>query len=493
MSIRSTQARRRRAGYSLAEMLLALTITILVFGTAVPFFAFQLRNLTANLGRTEAQMTARYAQNTIDRELRNIGIGVSPMVTSLGITRPQPKVVYAGRFAVTFNTDLVANDTSDVTAVYVDPNVDTLLTVAMETSTPITLPLSAKAYPDFTYRNTDGSRSMAETVSYWASVDSTSGKPDEYVLFRRVNAGTVAVVATGIQVPTGQSLFSYTRIDSSAKIVNVANGSLPVYWDQANSWSDSIRTVTINLTGIFHGRNMHNDTTTMKRVVNSQTALANIGLNQLKSCGDIPLNPGTPSATMVFVSGNKDHVAVTFTRSNDEASGEKDVERYAIFRRVVGQPFIDPIAVIGKGSPTYTYDDFDLEIGTTFEYGVARRAARPRTPRFSSATRSRTSRGTSRCLDWARNLATAGSRAPARASALILTMVFTFALGGLAISAIYMSGSTTILSKLYDRERDYRYAAEWALGIGKSRVMTDTSLHLPDSLYAADHERPVGD
>ncbi|MFN8571871.1 MAG: hypothetical protein U0132_07425 [Gemmatimonadaceae bacterium] len=70
-----------------------------------------------------------------------------------------------------------------------------------------------------------------------------------------------------------------------------------------------------------------------------------------------------------------------------------------------------------------------------------------------------------------------------KGSALILTMVFTFALGGLAISAIYMSGSTTILSKLYDRERDYRYAAEWALSIGKSRVMTDTSLHLPDSLY----------
>lgn len=70
-----------------------------------------------------------------------------------------------------------------------------------------------------------------------------------------------------------------------------------------------------------------------------------------------------------------------------------------------------------------------------------------------------------------------------RGSALMLTMVFTFAMGGLAISAIYMSSSTTILSKLYDRERDYRYAAEWALAIGKSRIMTDTSFHLPDSLY----------
>ncbi|MBV6521151.1 MAG: hypothetical protein MNPFHGCM_01278 [Gemmatimonadaceae bacterium] len=70
-----------------------------------------------------------------------------------------------------------------------------------------------------------------------------------------------------------------------------------------------------------------------------------------------------------------------------------------------------------------------------------------------------------------------------RGSALMLTMVFTFAMGGLAISAIYMSGSTTMLSKLYDRERDYRYAAEWALSVGKSQIVKDTSLHLPDSGY----------
>lgn len=70
-----------------------------------------------------------------------------------------------------------------------------------------------------------------------------------------------------------------------------------------------------------------------------------------------------------------------------------------------------------------------------------------------------------------------------RGSALMLTMVFTFAMGGLAISAIYMAGGSTILSKLYDRERDYRYAAEWALALGKSRITTDTTFVLPDSLY----------
>lgn len=65
----------------------------------------------------------------------------------------------------------------------------------------------------------------------------------------------------------------------------------------------------------------------------------------------------------------------------------------------------------------------------------------------------------------------------------MLTMVLTIAMGGLALSAIYMAANSSMLSKLYDRERDYRYAAEWGLSLGKSRLITDTTFTLPDSLY----------
>jgi hypothetical protein len=78
---------------------------------------------------------------------------------------------------------------------------------------------------------------------------------------------------------------------------------------------------------------------------------------------------------------------------------------------------------------------------------------------------------------------TANKRSNRRGSALMLVLLFTLALGGLAISAIYMNGTTTVVSKLYDRERDYRYAAEWALAMGKSRISKDTTLILPDSGY----------
>src|SRR3977135_3772919 len=68
-----------------------------------------------------------------------------------------------------------------------------------------------------------------------------------------------------------------------------------------------------------------------------------------------------------------------------------------------------------------------------------------------------------------------------RGSALILVLIMTLSLAGLAMSAIYLSSRAGLLSRYYDRERHYRYAAEAAIALGKSRVQVgDTSLHLPD-------------
>src|ERR1019366_8319777 len=69
-----------------------------------------------------------------------------------------------------------------------------------------------------------------------------------------------------------------------------------------------------------------------------------------------------------------------------------------------------------------------------------------------------------------------------RGSALILVLIMTLSLAGLAMSAIYLSSSAGLLSRYYDRERNYRYAAEAAIALGKSRAqMGDTTMHLLDS------------
>jgi hypothetical protein len=69
-----------------------------------------------------------------------------------------------------------------------------------------------------------------------------------------------------------------------------------------------------------------------------------------------------------------------------------------------------------------------------------------------------------------------------RGSALILVLIMTLSLAGLAMSAIYLSSSAGLLSRYYDRERNYRYAAEAAIALGKSRIQAaDTSLHMLDT------------
>ena len=68
-------------------------------------------------------------------------------------------------------------------------------------------------------------------------------------------------------------------------------------------------------------------------------------------------------------------------------------------------------------------------------------------------------------------------------SALVLTLLLTMALAALALSAIFLGSTSLMLAKNYDREREFRYAAEAALAMGKSRLNNDPDV-LPDSLYA---------
>lgn len=69
-----------------------------------------------------------------------------------------------------------------------------------------------------------------------------------------------------------------------------------------------------------------------------------------------------------------------------------------------------------------------------------------------------------------------------RGSALLLTLVMTLALAGLATSAVYLGGSTQRLATSLDQERDLRYAAEAELAMGKSALNADPSA-VPDSGY----------
>ncbi|MBX6331212.1 MAG: hypothetical protein IRY91_05135 [Gemmatimonadaceae bacterium] len=64
----------------------------------------------------------------------------------------------------------------------------------------------------------------------------------------------------------------------------------------------------------------------------------------------------------------------------------------------------------------------------------------------------------------------------------MLVLLMTVALASLALSSIYLAFNGTVLSRAYEREQDFRYAAEAALAMGKSRLNNDPYA-LPDTGY----------
>jgi hypothetical protein len=75
-----------------------------------------------------------------------------------------------------------------------------------------------------------------------------------------------------------------------------------------------------------------------------------------------------------------------------------------------------------------------------------------------------------------RNLVT-GTR---RGTALLTVILLTFGLAALSASAVYLVGNSGLLATSTDREREFKYGAESAMGMGKSRLNTDP-LVLPDT------------
>lgn len=62
-----------------------------------------------------------------------------------------------------------------------------------------------------------------------------------------------------------------------------------------------------------------------------------------------------------------------------------------------------------------------------------------------------------------------------RGSALILVLLMTLAVAALAIAAIFMSSSAGLLSRFYDRDRQFAYAADAAIARVVSRLQLDTT------------------
>ncbi len=359
----STLRSTNRGGFTLIEMMMAVLLTMLVFAITIPFFRVQTNALDGGAGRLDALQNARYAQSAIDREVRLAG----------GVTG-QPIIVQADKFSITFNVDLVTNDTNDPDATYYNPNVDTLAVESWLPTRAKTLPTSAVVYPTQIYYAGPAFPSHAETISYFLYLDATSGRNDLYTLFRRVNDRDSTVVARNMWIPVDTNyFFQYSRTKDDGTIVSIPQASLPIYWNTAGGWADSIRVVQMRIAGLYRDVKKAKDIT---RTVYHSTHLLNAGLLKENICGLPPQPALLPVATQmdstgaVWTTGSVASIHISWNASTEEAAGEKDVASYVVERTVTGTANWDVVAnVVARGLASYSYDDFTFQTGP-WTYGV---------------------------------------------------------------------------------------------------------------------------
>ena len=357
-AVRTARDRARR-GFTIIEMMMAVLLTVMVFAITVPFFRNQTLAVDKGAGRLDALQNARYAQATIDRELRIAG----------GITG-QPIIVQAAPYAITFNVDLVSRLTSDPNATYYDPSADSLATESWVPARQKALPTSAVLYPTQLYTDGSGNRSPAETISYFLYADPTAGRSDLFILYRRVNDRDSTVVARNIWIPTDTAyFFKYWRTNATGTVSQIPQTSLPLYWNSANDPTDSIRLVQMRVASLYRDVRRAQDVT---RTIYHNTRLLNAGMLRQQSCGSAPLPPGTLTATQIYdLSGTVvTSVHLSWLASLEETTNERDVAVYTVERLKQGNTVWEVLGnVVAQQLASYTFDDYSPKPGI-WTYGV---------------------------------------------------------------------------------------------------------------------------
>jgi prepilin-type N-terminal cleavage/methylation domain-containing protein len=376
---------RTRRGFTLIEMMLSVTILLVIMGAAVQFLRRQSNAVAVASRRMDAIQNARYATAEIERELREAGAGVAD---------EQPMIVQADSDAITFNANMTSTDPQDVRSVYRSADADSAAARVMLPVEKLPLPGSTKLYPESTYYASKDVPSGAETISYYLARDG----PSTFVLWRRVNARPATLVARNIVRDPADPIpfFTYYRQTDLGDLVPIPGTSLPLYHvplhqspeDIGNSaLTDQVRMVRVHLMALTIDPLAKQDS--MKyRAIETKIRLMNAGLLQLSACGPKPNAVAPPSVTQSSPAPGQHVVTVSWSRSADDGGGEKDIERYAIFRRLAsstesGDPIASiPASAVGTG---YTYVDLTPQPGATYQYGIA---AQDCTPKMSDISMS---------------------------------------------------------------------------------------------------------
>ena len=358
--------RAMRAGFTTLELLVAMSVTLIIVAIAAPIYRAQTKAVSNTAGRTDATRSANFGVDAIEQDLRNTGVGVFD---------GQPLIVRGAIDAVSFNANMVTARTNDLVAVFYDPDADSTSLGALTPATQVMLPNSSLMYPSANYV------SNAETISYYVKPD-TGLSPipggQRVVLYRQVNRMPEEIIARNLIQTTTMPAFRFYRRSLAGVLSEVTGTGMPMYHSvpkhatAADTGSaaaiDSIAVVKISLIAMYKDPRGQVVIDTVQRNVR----IANQGLLQRAQCGEIPIAPGQPTLTIVPI-GGLNAVKLVWAASTDELTGERDVEMYAVYRRLWGTlDWSEPLAnVPGAGVATLQYTDNTVAPSTRYEYAIS--------------------------------------------------------------------------------------------------------------------------
>lgn len=362
-------ARLTQRGFTLLEMMISITLMMLLFAIIFPFFKSQVNAMNDQANLFESHQNVRFGSSLIERELR---------VAGAGVPSSQPMIVQADPYAITFNVDLTASSASGAGhfgAVYLDEDISESATISLDKALAIVLPRSAQVYPDTNYYGNGGVRSYAETISFWIGADtSVSNRESSYALYRRVNDLPPEIIARGLVIDnTDPPTFRYMTLDANDNPLEIDRSRLPLFHVpvhgsaqdiDGSATTDSIRMVKIFLRARPDGKS----TAIADRYVDANIRLLNAGLLKHITCGEAPVFNSAVTSTL---DSTTKEVVLQWNKADDEGGGEKDVDRYLIFRKKEGVvDFTNPYASVAAGESSYTFRDGSATSGNWI-YGVS--------------------------------------------------------------------------------------------------------------------------
>lgn len=373
---------RRRDGFTLAELMIAMAVFGVVLASAVGFLVAQTKSFRVLSNKAAAVQNGRFGRDVLRQEIRTAGTNV---------TEEQPAAVYASDSAFAFNADLTTNRQDSVRytgAVYVDPYASDAEVTAITTANAITIPGSAPAfsYPLANYSQAPAVfiNSDAELISYRFTKDTTTGAPaNTFLLFRQVNNKAPELVASGISKSQSKPFFRYWYDPSKFGSVNPNIDTVPRAWlplaktvakrgvtpdtgIATTTRIDALRAVEVT----YEVTPPQGGTRQVVRYMIPMPNLANA--RQARACGRVPVTPQIPTPTWNV---DSNAVMLTWPRATDDGAGEKDAIRYVIWRQISGSPdWGSPVSTIGvQAAGSYVYKDASVEkgLGRIYRYAIA--------------------------------------------------------------------------------------------------------------------------